>query len=383
MPAPDDLKLFERDLEVAEQQQPDALPVKLRRRDRRRLSRAHTQLAELQLKQQRGELERQLAEQQQARPAVQRIRGRVIVWVAALITALVIGIVVILTQVAFYGDNLHHRKVDAFGFSSIDLAYFVPFAVEGLGWVCALLSVTAAINNRPSARYSRFMWLFSGCAAAVNAVHNISNNDWLTGLVLGGLSLAGPLVVHLALLWSRDSDQSKTTDDFRAEFQRRVHGLLIQVAQVICHPYTTARAVGVATDYRVAWPLAYRTALLKRRDEVQELLERQFAAMLEQAGEALATSRAGEALLATTAVEIEPSIVAELPLARSSSPDEITRHLAPLTERKALEYAFEQLNTTDVPTALTWLEEHGRTVDRSNAYKNAKLIGQQEQERAS
>ncbi len=259
-----------------------ATPVRFTRADRRRISAARATEIEARATREQIDAERQRLDFDReralyARPVppsapgtgrrapdheetTRRIKGKGVVWAISGLAAFVIGLVIILTQVGFYSAHMHNRDVNAFGWVTVNLAYFTPFAVEALGWVCTTLAAFATINDRPSAKYARFMWLFSSIAALVNSIDNIRSNDPLTGVVLGGLSLGVPLVVHLTMRWARDSDSGRTTDQFRDEFRRRVAMYLQHAAQFAVHPLTTVRAIHIATDFHLGWAAAYRVA---------------------------------------------------------------------------------------------------------------------------
>lgn len=196
-----------------------------------------------------------------------RKRGRFIVWGSSLTASALVAAVVVVMQVPFYRG--------LFGSKSPlpeQLPWMVPVAVEVFAWVFTIQSVYAVLNDKPSGRYERLMWACSGAAAAVNAIHNITLGQAVTGLILGALSMGAPLLVHVALRWDRDAQSDKSTAQFR-ETARRARR---QAAQVVCHPIHTARAVYYTTNLGCPWDIAYRIALTGQYDAVHAVLVEQM-----------------------------------------------------------------------------------------------------------
>lgn len=202
-------------------------------------------------------------------------RGRRIVWTVALCAATLLGVVIVLTQVGFYRDNLSDSTpVDALPW--LNLAFLTPIAVEGVAWVFTVFTAFAVINNRPSGRYERLMWLFSCVNAGVNAWHNMLRGDVLTGIVLGGMSIAGPLIVHMVLRWDREVQADRTAEEIRRAAIDRTVRVARRTAQVTRHPIYSWRTVSIATNLDCGWNTAYRIALLGQYTTVKGLLREQF-----------------------------------------------------------------------------------------------------------
>ncbi|GAA2773878.1 DUF2637 domain-containing protein [Saccharopolyspora taberi] len=206
-------------------------------------------------------------------------RGRGLVWFVALAAATLLGLVVVLTQVGFYRENLGDSTPVEW-LPQLDLAYLTPIAVEGVAWVFTVMVAFAVVNNRPSGRYERLMWLFSSIAAGVNGWHNIHGGDWLTGVVLGGMSIAGPLIVHMTLRWDRDAQQDRTAEQIRRATIERTVRALRRGAQVGRHPIYSWRAFSIATNLNCPWDSAYRIALTGQYKAVHAVLVQQVARSL-------------------------------------------------------------------------------------------------------
>ncbi|MCA1185736.1 DUF2637 domain-containing protein [Saccharopolyspora sp. 6T] len=212
-------------------------------------------------------------------------RGRAFVWTVALGFASLLAAVVVLTQVGFYRDNLGDSTPIG-RLPWLDLAYLTPIAVEGVAQVFTVMTSFAVINNRPSARYERLMWLFSSIAAGTNAWHNIHGGDWLTGVVLGGMSIVGPLIVHMALRWDRDAQADRTAEEIRRAAIERAVRASRRAAQVSRHPINSWHTISIATNLGCGWDTAYRIALLGQYKTVKGLLREQFEQSLPNASKA-------------------------------------------------------------------------------------------------
>jgi hypothetical protein len=201
-------------------------------------------------------------------------RGRGFVWTVALGFASLLAAVIVLTQVGFYRDNLGDSTPIGW-LPWLDLAYLTPIAVEGVAQVFTVMVAFAVINDRPSARYERLMWLFSAIAAGTNAWHNIHSGDWPTGVVLGGMSIAGPLIVHMTLRWDRDAQQDRTADEIRRAAIERALRTFRRGAQVTRHPIYSWKTVSIATNLGCSWDTAYRIALTGQYKAVHAVLVHQ------------------------------------------------------------------------------------------------------------
>lgn len=203
----------------------------------------------------------------------------IVLAVAAVIAAVVVG-----AQVEFYVGKLgEHRNVslDALGLPQLDLATFTPLATEGLVWAFTLLAVVMVLLNRTSALWTQAMWLFAGIAAFVNTWHMVSEQgDLFGGVLRGGLSVAGPFLVHLFILWCRHLRTGKTLEQSRADMEikwqkiaRNVGGALFLLLSHVRHPRIALFAFGYWTGvdgwgYRRSW----RAASIDYRQDIQATL---------------------------------------------------------------------------------------------------------------
>lgn len=217
-----------------------------------------------------------------------RKRGRGIVWTVTLTASAIVATVIVFTQVPFYKD--------LFGDSAqplpellpwLNLAYLTPISLESLAWVFTTMSVFAVVNDKPSGRYEMLMWGLSSLAATINAWHNITGGQAATGLVLGGFSVAAPMLISYGIRWDRDAQSELSADEFRkAAVVRfwnalRVAQTLLIVSlrrggQLLVHPYKSMRAAWIATHLGVTWDQAYRIALLRQYEAVHTVLRAQF-----------------------------------------------------------------------------------------------------------
>ncbi|QYN17565.1 hypothetical protein [Amycolatopsis sp. DSM 110486] len=198
----------------------------------------------------------------------------VVLGVAAVIATVVIG-----TQIAFYRAQMKVPTVDFSGLGiqqTLDLPTFTPIATEGVVWACTLMAVVLVLLNRSSAMWTRAMWLFSGIAAFVNTFHAIQDDgDFLGGVVKGGLSIAGPFMVHLFILWVRHVRTGKTLTEARLEIAVRWRTLgatavavLDVIAQFVFHPVISFTALSIrqgltGATYRQARIVASRRWRMK------------------------------------------------------------------------------------------------------------------------
>ena len=218
-------------------------------------------------------------------------------WGTALGASTVLAVVVALTQVPFYeGLFKDYAKPLPDLLPWLNLVFLTPIALESLAWVFTVMSVFAVINNKPSGRYERLMWALSSIAALVNAGHNISSGQAITGIVLGGFSIAGPLLVHYALRWDRDAQSDWSADDFRRSAINRAVFLARRTAQIVRHPIHSWNTVSIATNLGCTWDQAYRIALLGQYGAVREVLAQQFERSLPNVNKPAldASSKAGD-----------------------------------------------------------------------------------------
>jgi hypothetical protein len=190
--------------------------------------------------------------------------------------ALVIAVVVIGTQIGFYRNEMKVQEVDLskLGIDTpLDLPTFTPIATEGVAWACTLMAVVLVMLNRPSGIWTKSMWFFSGINAAVNAWHALdTDNDLLGAVVKGGLSIAGPFIVHLFILWVRHVMTGKTLQEARHDlvikwrsFGRFLLAVLGVVADHLTHPLIARRAFSLWRLYRGAtYSTAWRAAVAEK-----------------------------------------------------------------------------------------------------------------------
>ncbi len=211
----------------------------------------------------------------------------VLVWTVTLIASGIIAVVVVLTQIPFYEGLFGDHATPVPGLPALNLVVLTPTALESLAWVCTLMSVLAVVLDKPSGRYERLMWLFSLVAGLTNAVHNIGSGAALTGLILGGFSVAAPLLVHIALRWSREAKDERNRSEFQREALQRAARIAGQVGraiaraarrlgQIVLHPIRTAKAAWLVTSVPLTWEQSYRVVYLRKQKTVSERLVSQF-----------------------------------------------------------------------------------------------------------
>lgn len=200
---------------------------------------------------------------------------RVLIGVTAAVVlgiSLVIGIVVVGTQIGFYRSELKVQEVDLSKLGiqyALDLPTFTPIASEGVVWACTLMAVVLVLLDRPSGLWTRSMWFFSIIQATVNAWHSYhSEGDVLGAAVKGGLSIAGPFIVHLMILWVQNVRAGKTVREARADLELRwqsigsaLRKMLGVIADHATHPIVAARAFSWwrlyrGSSYATAWEAA-------------------------------------------------------------------------------------------------------------------------------
>lgn len=116
----------------------------------------------------------------------------------ALLLSLTIEVTIVATQVPYYA-GLPGLAPRLAGFT-LKIYWMMPIITGGLTLFYGAMAAYV-IDKRSGhyRRYLRLMWFFAGIGATVNVVHSLKtlgHDEWITALVLGGGSLASPLVLH-------------------------------------------------------------------------------------------------------------------------------------------------------------------------------------------
>lgn len=153
----------------------------------------------------------------------------------------------------FVGQVMVYTALNWHGFGF--MALVLPVIVEGATWTCAIYAQWLATRADPLPYGSeiRLMWLFASYAAASNTYHiAVELKDPITGALLGGASIVGPLLWHRYIGLAKKS-RSGGGDRIRITFRRRIH-----------YPFITWRAgalwsaAGGAMTRDRAWLETYR-----------------------------------------------------------------------------------------------------------------------------
>lgn len=204
--------------------------------------------------------------------------------IVVLAVATVIAAVVVGAGVGFYDTHLAVKDISfaALGIATpLNLPTFTPLATEGLVWSTTLLAIVMVLLNRTATLWTRSMWAFASIAAFVNTWYAIlDEHDLFGGVLRGSLSLAGPYLVHLFVLWCRHLRTGRTLAQARIDMEIRWHtigkiavAVLVMAARHGRHPAIALRAFGYwlgidGWTYRAAW----RAASIGYRRRVQERL---------------------------------------------------------------------------------------------------------------
>ncbi|MBA8827874.1 hypothetical protein FHX42_005281 [Saccharopolyspora lacisalsi] len=221
-------------------------------------------------------------------PTPSGIRGRGIVRTVALGASTLLGLVIIALQIPAYRSMLGDAATPLEWAGWLNLAILAPMAVEIVAWVYTVMAVLAVANDRPSGRYTFAMWGFSSLAAVVNATHNMSGGQYLTGAVLGGLSIVAPFIVHSALRWDRDALDERTTDQRHQDVIDRVRRVALAAAGIasraavgttraVLHPLLTVQAGWVSTKYHLAYSVAFQLAAAKQITPYRDVFRDEYA----------------------------------------------------------------------------------------------------------
>lgn len=144
----------------------------------------------------------------QKAPAEQPRRGRVrrgLTWlwgqriaIFAFVLSLTIELTIIATQVPYYAQlpGMAPTLADV----TLRVYWMMPIITGGLTlYYGAAAAFVVDKKSGHYARYLRLMWFFAAIGALVNVTHSLhllGDQDWITAVVLGGGSLASPLVLH-------------------------------------------------------------------------------------------------------------------------------------------------------------------------------------------
>jgi hypothetical protein len=213
---------------------------------------------------------------------------RLLVAVVSLVVLAVAGViclVVIGSQIGFYEQNLKVKSISfaALGLDApLHLPTFTPLATEGLVWATTLLALVMVLLGRTATLWTRSMWFFASVAAFVATWHTVTEEgDLFGGILRGSLSLAGPFLVHLTILWARHLRTGRTLTQARVDTAARWTTVRVVVVAVtlllgrhVAHPVIAVRALsyrlGVAHwSYGDAWA----AASVGYRRRVQQRLE--------------------------------------------------------------------------------------------------------------
>lgn len=116
----------------------------------------------------------------------------------AFVLALVIELTIVATQVPYYRQL--PGMAPTLGGVVLRVYWMMPIITGGLTLYYGA-AATYVVGKKAGhyTRYLRLMWLFAGIGALVNVTHSLKllgDQDWITAVVLGGGSLASPLVLH-------------------------------------------------------------------------------------------------------------------------------------------------------------------------------------------
>jgi hypothetical protein len=116
----------------------------------------------------------------------------------ALALSLTIEATIVITQVPYYA-SLPGMAPTLAGVL-LRIYWMMPIITGGLTlFYGAMAAYVIAQKSGHYRRYLRLMWLFASIGALVNVTHSLrllGGDEWITALVLGGGSLASPLVLH-------------------------------------------------------------------------------------------------------------------------------------------------------------------------------------------
>lgn len=213
---------------------------------------------------------------------------RLLAGIVALVVLTVAGIIAAVTVgagVGFYDTHLGVKDISfaALGIQRpLNLPTFTPLATEGIVWATTLLAVVMVLLNRTATLWTRSMWAFASIAAFVGSWFGINDeHDLFGGVLRGCLSLAGPYLVHLFILWCRHLRSGRTLVEARIDTEikwrkigQRLAAVLVLALRHVRHPRIAVRAFGYWTGvdhwtYQTAW----RAASVAYRRDIQSALE--------------------------------------------------------------------------------------------------------------
>lgn len=190
--------------------------------------------------------------------------------IVALLTLLA-GAVIVVTQLNFYRD-IPGLTIEVVGHKII-VWPLIPVMVEGFTWTFGAMATHAVRTKTGGAgKYIRWMWFFATIAATVNVYHNVrTTHDILTGVVLGGASIAAPFLWHSYVGMTSAIVEHRSVEDVKLAAKRRLQ-----------HPRLSWRADRIQTLLMCDRPTAWAYALVFKTSEIHDKVKADLGQRLDE-----------------------------------------------------------------------------------------------------
>ncbi|WP_372672595.1 DUF2637 domain-containing protein [Amycolatopsis kentuckyensis] len=243
--------------------------------------------------------------------------------IVALLTLLA-GAVIVVTQLNFYRD-IPGLTIEVVGHKII-VWPLIPIMVEGFTWTFGAMATHAVRTKTGGAgKYIRWMWFFATIAATVNVYHNVrTTHDILTGVVLGGASIAAPFLWHSYVGMTSAIVEHRSVEDVKLAAKRRLQ-----------HPRLSWRADRIQTLLMCDRPTAWAYALVFKTSEIHDKVKADLGQRLDET-----PPQVGAVLAARVVRPNQPAVPKAKAVARpavKAAPPR--RPIAPLAPPKPIEPA--------------------------------------------
>ncbi|PRW62131.1 DUF2637 domain-containing protein [Actinopolyspora mortivallis] len=164
-------------------------------------------------------------------------RAAALRWVSAHPIELLMSVIVIVpallawTAMARYGQHIYGP-----------VGWLLPLFTEGAMWAFAFAAHTARRGGQPTSWLLTGVWIFAGAAAALNLLHGLAVDGWLTAAVMATVSVGG-VVAHQIITAAPMRTRRSRAERAAARTQRQARRRTVRMERAALH-----QAVGQLAD---------------------------------------------------------------------------------------------------------------------------------------